>query len=187
MRITFAKKSSLNLVHHYWTLSLLGKIFSTRNFKIFFSYFIQQIGFDSSCKLSPKERQFMQIVSWGETIYMKYQSLFSWKMETNITILSSAESVQRVPVKIKIKWVRKKKGFWVWRKLKRLWKFCLSKFKIPFYPKYCGRQTWANNLNTDQTTLQTDQRLTCLPCSTFRHIYRLNFLEQWVELLEYLG
>ena len=49
------------------------------------SYFFQKIGFDISCKLSPKE-----------TICMKCQSLFSGKNKKNIVKLLSVEFVQGV-------------------------------------------------------------------------------------------
>ena len=65
-------------------LSTLGKIFSGRRFEIFF-FFSQNTGYDSSCKLSPKE-----------TICMKCKILFSGKNKKNIINLLSAENAQRV-------------------------------------------------------------------------------------------
>ena len=64
----------------FLTLSMLGKTFSRQYFEIFFLLFPGNtfVGFDSSCKVSPKE----------------CQSLFSW--EQNIIHLSSAEFAQRL-------------------------------------------------------------------------------------------
>ena len=59
---------------------MLGKNFS-RNILKYFSYFSQKIGFDISCKLSPKE-----------TICMNCQSLFSGEnKKRNVISLLSAE------------------------------------------------------------------------------------------------
>ena len=66
------------------TLCMLGKNFSRRHFKIF-SYSSSKIGFDTACKLSPKE-----------TICMKCQILCSRKNKKNIISLLSAESVHFV-------------------------------------------------------------------------------------------
>ena len=66
-------------------LCILGKNFSRKHFKIFFSFFLE----NRIC-------HFMQIVSIGdnfmETICMKCQILFSRKNKENIISLSSAES-----------------------------------------------------------------------------------------------
>ena len=69
-------------------LSTLGKNFSSQHFEIFCLFFLKK-GFDSSCKLSPKE-----------TICMKCQSLCSGKKNTKNINLSSAEFAQR-GVKVK--------------------------------------------------------------------------------------
>ena len=55
-------------------LSMLGKKFSKLHFEISVLFFLET-GFDISCKLTPKE-----------TIYMKYQRVFSSKSKT-ITML----------------------------------------------------------------------------------------------------
>ena len=55
------------------TFSILGKIFSRRHIEISFSYFSQNTGFDSLCKLS----------AIG-TICMKSHILFSGKNKKNI-------------------------------------------------------------------------------------------------------
>ena len=68
------------------TLCMLGKNFSRRHFKEKKSYFSKNIGFDTSCKLSPEVR-----------ICMKCQILFSRKNKKNI-ILLSAEFAQRVEI-----------------------------------------------------------------------------------------
>ena len=81
--ITWKKNYRANAVT--LILSTLGKTFSRRHSEIFFLFFLKKIGFDISCKLSPKE-----------TICMTCQSLFSGKDKKNIINLSSAESAQRV-------------------------------------------------------------------------------------------
>ena len=53
---------------------------STDGILEYFSYFFQKIGFDSSCKLSP-----------GETICIKFQSLFSGKMRKKYFKVLSVE------------------------------------------------------------------------------------------------
>ena len=60
---------------------MLGKNFSRQRFETFFFLFFPEIGFDISCKLSPKE-----------TICMKCQILFSETNKEDIMNLSSAES-----------------------------------------------------------------------------------------------
>ena len=63
------------------TLSTLDKSFSRWHFEIFlFSYFSQETRLDISCQLSPLE-----------TIWMKYQILFSVQNKKNIINLLSAE------------------------------------------------------------------------------------------------
>ena len=68
----------------------LGKISADDILKYFFLFFFffEKIGFDTSCKLSPKE-----------TICMKCQNQSSWKNKKNINLLS-AELAQRM-VKVK--------------------------------------------------------------------------------------
>ena len=50
----------------------------------YFSYFFQKTGFDSSCKLSPKENRiwhFMQIVSLGDNLHEMSNPVFWEKLE----------------------------------------------------------------------------------------------------------
>ena len=49
----------------------------------FFNFFLQKIGIDGSCKVTPEE-----------TICMKSKSLFSWENKKNIRRLSSAKLTQ---------------------------------------------------------------------------------------------
>ena len=62
------------------TLSMLGKMFSRRQFGVFFLLLSQKIGFCISCKLSPEE-----------TICINFQSLCPGKNKKNVINLSSAE------------------------------------------------------------------------------------------------
>ena len=62
-----------------------GKKFSRRLFLNIFSYFSLKIGFDISCKLSPRE-----------TICLKDQSLFSGENKKNVITVPSAELAQRM-------------------------------------------------------------------------------------------
>ena len=57
---------------------MVGKNFRRRHFEIFFLFFLQKIGFDISCKLSPLE-----------TICMESQNLFSGENKKNISLLSA--------------------------------------------------------------------------------------------------
>ena len=68
-------------------LSMLGKISSRQHFEICF-FFSQKIGFDISCKLSPKE-----------TVCMECQSLFSGKNKKTIINLPSEFAHRLVNVK----------------------------------------------------------------------------------------
>ena len=61
-------------------LNLLLYVKFSRWQMIIFFFFFQKIGFDISCKLSPKE-----------TICMEFQSLFSWKNKKNYFKMTSAK------------------------------------------------------------------------------------------------
>ena len=73
-------KNRLQISSQLLTHCMLKKN-SADNILKYFSYFSKKIGFDTSCKLSPKE-----------TICMKCQILFSRKKKKKNISLSSAES-----------------------------------------------------------------------------------------------
>ena len=85
MVITFLPLCPSLTLSTLWANSADNKLISETKYFFLFLFFLQKTGFDTSCKLSPKE-----------TICIKCQSLYFRKNKKNIFSLSSAELAQRV-------------------------------------------------------------------------------------------